>query len=317
MDFIAIDFETATGKHSTPCALGITLVKNSQIVEFKSYLINPECKFSPRNIAVHGIRPEDVVSSPTFADLWPEIRPLFRHYPVVAHNVSFDRSVLESTARRYHLDLPAITYFCTLQLCQENYEMESYKLNDLCSSLGICLETHHHCDCDSAACAQIMLHLITDETTAIHDVTQTGERAVQREHRSAGGFYTRISIEAPDDAPFSAPDTPAHEWKLPQLTYADEYSFSGKNTAITGDIPGFEREQVVAYIADQGGVFKSGISKKVDYLIVGLEDRSLISDKETFKSSKIIKCEQLIADGHPVQFISGLQLSERMKNQKG
>lgn len=317
MDFIAIDFETASGKRSTPCALGITLVKDSQIVECKSYLINPECKFSPHNIAVHGIHPEDVVSSPTFADLWPEIRPLFRHYPVVAHNVSFDRSVLESTARRYHLDLPAITYFCTLQLCQENYEWESYKLNDICSNLGICLETYHHCDCDSAACAQIMLRLLSDETTAIHDVTQTGERIVQRDHRPFGGVYTRISFESPDNTPSSASEVPAHEWKLPQLTYADEYSFSGKSVAITGEIPDYEREQVVAYITAQGGVFKSGVSKKVDYLIVGLEDRSLISDKETFKSSKIIKCEQLILDGCPIQFISGIMLSERMKHLQG
>jgi DNA polymerase-3 subunit epsilon len=57
MNFITIDFETATGDGFSPCEVGLTFVENWEIKETKSWLIKPKCYpyFNPINISIHGI----------------------------------------------------------------------------------------------------------------------------------------------------------------------------------------------------------------------------------------------------------------------
>ncbi len=57
MNFIALDFETATPERNSACELGICIVENAEIVETKSWLIKPPSfpYFNPHNINVHGI----------------------------------------------------------------------------------------------------------------------------------------------------------------------------------------------------------------------------------------------------------------------
>ena len=68
MNFVALDFETATHERNSACELGICVVENSEIVETKTWLIKPPSfpYFNPHNINVHGIYPKDVAHAPTF-----------------------------------------------------------------------------------------------------------------------------------------------------------------------------------------------------------------------------------------------------------
>lgn len=42
INFIAIDFETATGKHTSICEAGICVVRDGKIVETRSWLVRPQ-----------------------------------------------------------------------------------------------------------------------------------------------------------------------------------------------------------------------------------------------------------------------------------
>ena len=42
MDFVAIDFETATSNYTSVCSLGICVVENNKITDRKEILIKPE-----------------------------------------------------------------------------------------------------------------------------------------------------------------------------------------------------------------------------------------------------------------------------------
>ena len=67
INFIAIDFETATAKRSSICEAGICVVKGGKVVETKSWLVRPEDnRYSYWNMQVHGIRPQDTAYAPTF-----------------------------------------------------------------------------------------------------------------------------------------------------------------------------------------------------------------------------------------------------------
>ena len=51
MDFVAIDFETATSNYTSVCSLGICVVENNKITDRKEILIKPEpFEFNDYNI---------------------------------------------------------------------------------------------------------------------------------------------------------------------------------------------------------------------------------------------------------------------------
>lgn len=54
--FVALDFETANGKRTSICSVGMVKVIDSQITETFHTLVNPQDYFSQQNIKVHGIQ---------------------------------------------------------------------------------------------------------------------------------------------------------------------------------------------------------------------------------------------------------------------
>ncbi len=97
VDFTAIDFETANGKRTSACSLGIAAVKDSKIVETRTWIIKPQ----PFEInyfisLINGFTEELLIDKPIFLDCWKEIKPYIVNRLLVAHNTSFDISVLTS-----------------------------------------------------------------------------------------------------------------------------------------------------------------------------------------------------------------------------
>ena len=156
----AIDFETANRSRNSAIALGLATIdaEKGEVIETRSWLIRPpRLVFNPDFIEIHGIRPEDVASQPTFRDLWPEIEPLLDDAWLVAHNASFDRSVLEGTAAHYGIVLPQMHWLCTLKISRERWpDLPRHRLDTVCAHLGIPLN-HHEAASDAEACGKVWL----------------------------------------------------------------------------------------------------------------------------------------------------------------
>lgn len=163
MDFVAIDFETATSKWTSVCSMGICVVENNKVVEVKEILIKPvPFEFNEYNIAIHGITPEMVYREPTFDKYWAEIKPYLDGKLVVAHNASFDVGALTKTLDSFGILPPSFEYLCTVKLSQKAYpELSSHKLNFLGDALGIDFSHHSACD-DAYACAMVLVHILED-----------------------------------------------------------------------------------------------------------------------------------------------------------
>lgn len=98
INFLAIDFETATSSRTSVCEVGICVVRNGEVAETRSWLVRPEDnRYHYRNIQIHGIRPEDTEDAPDFRQVWEEIERTYldEFSTLVAHNVPFDRSCLQ------------------------------------------------------------------------------------------------------------------------------------------------------------------------------------------------------------------------------
>ena len=160
MNFTTIDFETATGKRNSACAIGIVTVKNGKISEkFHSLIRPPGNEYFGMNIAVHGIRPTDTVSAPTFTELYPKIKTRLKNRTLVAHNEVFARSVLQRTMEHYALNYNELglpdRWECTMRIYKAK-GFVPYKLNACCERLGITLQ-HHEALSDAVACAELYL----------------------------------------------------------------------------------------------------------------------------------------------------------------
>ena len=164
-NFIAIDFATATGKRASICEVGICVVRQGEIVETKSWLVQPEDNaYSYWNIQVHGITPDDTANAPWFPTVWEEIERTYldEFNTFVAHNVPFDRSCLEQSAQLYNLYLPALNWECTLQTARRIYDFGCNSLGYLCDQLGIPEGTHHRAGDDAEMCARLYLRELED-----------------------------------------------------------------------------------------------------------------------------------------------------------
>lgn len=161
--FVAIDFETADPKRDSACAIGIVVVDKGEIVGRDYRLIRPpRKKFNPFCVRVHGLHWEDVCDEPSFGDLWPEIEHHFQGADfIVAHNASFDKSVLNTCCKESGWEAPEQPFLCTVQLSRKTWELASNKLPSVCKYLGIQLN-HHHAGSDAEACALIAVHGLRD-----------------------------------------------------------------------------------------------------------------------------------------------------------
>ncbi|GLB47117.1 exonuclease [Philodulcilactobacillus myokoensis] len=159
MNFIAIDFETAARKRASACSLAITVIRKDEIASEFYTLINPEVKFYWRNVKVNGIHEKDVQNAPTFPEIWPMIKSLFQNNMlVIAHNNSFDNSVLRKTLERYQINEPKYLTLDTVKTSRHLFpNLINYKLDTVCRDLNIPLHHHHNALDDSLACANILI----------------------------------------------------------------------------------------------------------------------------------------------------------------
>ncbi|HRH37388.1 MAG TPA: 3'-5' exonuclease, partial [Flavobacteriales bacterium] len=159
MDFLALDFETATPQPDSPCELGIAIVRGGVVREVRNWLIKPKQwpYFSPWNVAVHGIRPGDVASAPNWKGIWDEVRDLLEGSTVVAHNAAFDMGVLRATLASEALAHPSFDYFCSVTMSKLVWPGHaSYGLKAVCDRQGIALR-HHRAGNDAHATAEVVL----------------------------------------------------------------------------------------------------------------------------------------------------------------
>jgi DNA polymerase III epsilon subunit-like protein len=185
--FTVFDVETPNGKNDRICFFGLALIENDEIVQHNSWLIDPECGFSQINTGLHGICSESVKGCPRFIDVWPQLESFFSDRIVVAHNASFDLTVLRKTLAHYNITLPPLRFLDTCSLARNFYpELPNCRLDTVCSSLGFSLK-HHDAGSDALATADIlldMLHRGLDEKE-IHHYSPNNTSLEQRRTRTS------------------------------------------------------------------------------------------------------------------------------------
>jgi DNA polymerase III subunit epsilon len=156
LEFVAIDFETATFAGSSACAVGIVTMNQGAIVdEFYTLIQPPRNEYFYSNIRVHGITPADTENAPTFEELYDEIKRRLLDKKIIAHNEAFDRGVLRKSLEYYQIFEPDLNlqypWECTVKLYRKKKEGKA-NLKACCERHDIVLD-HHNALSDARACA--------------------------------------------------------------------------------------------------------------------------------------------------------------------
>jgi len=156
MNFVALDVETANSDRGSICQIGWVRFRDGEPVDSFTSLVNPESPFLQRNILIHGITPEHVHGSPTFATLFPRlIADLTCDF--IAHHGSFDWQSFAHACLLNNLALPSWLWVDTQEMSEFRWPgWANYKLDSVCGQLGISLQAHHNALHDAEACGGIV-----------------------------------------------------------------------------------------------------------------------------------------------------------------
>ena len=296
MHYYAIDFETANEKRNSACALGIVEMNNNKIVNTWDYLINPEDDFNSFNISIHGIHPEDVESEKNFLELWPQIKEILENNLIIAHNASFDISVLRHVLDKYSIPYPNFTYTCTRMLSKKVWpSLFNYKLKTVANHLNI--QFNHHQACSDATASALIFEEILKVTNTNNLEDLNSLLKVKSGNVNEFG-YKPASIKNPSRINFSQL-TPANDEIDPNSTYYQ------KNICFTGTLSSMSRKEAAQLVVNRGGFFNNGITKKTNYLVMGIQDYSKFANG--IKSSKLIKAEEYISKGQDLEIIDEIE----------
>ena len=182
-DFVAIDFETANGQHSSICSVGLVVVRNGEIVDTYYSLVKP----TPNYYAwfcqeVHGLDRCDTDNAPVFSKVWAEIENLLARdfqdqFPdsdeplcdklsnsviLVAHNARFDQSCLNAAFSTYGIHDRYYTFLDTLAQSRRHFgnALPNHQLQTVAAACGYDLKNHHHALADAEACAWIAREIL-------------------------------------------------------------------------------------------------------------------------------------------------------------
>ena len=161
LNFTAIDFETANGSAASACSVGLVKVRDGRIVDEASWFIRPPLGhdwFTEWNIRIHGIRPVDVATAPSWTEQLPQLTAFAADDHLVAHNAGFDMGVIAAACAATFVETPAFSYACSLLVARKTYNLDSYRLPVAAMAAGFEDFTHHDALDDARASAAIIVH---------------------------------------------------------------------------------------------------------------------------------------------------------------
>lgn len=298
-DFTAIDFETANISMNSACSVGLVAVTDNKIVKKDYYLIKPPNEHFRREYTdIHGLTFDDVKNAPTFDVIYRNIEEYISNSKYVfAHNAQFDMSVLHECLDYYKIPFPEFTYIDTINFSSCVRCGCGNSLNDCAEYFNIQIPHHHNALCDAEVCAKIVIESIKKCTPTLESYLLYFKKVRCKSFSELTSTRTISKQKSERFQNIKISDI------VPTVAHCDGSSvFYKKNCVFTGELESLDRKEAMQKVVDLGGVLKTVVSSKTDYLIVGIQNKRIVG--EDGLSLKEEKAYDLIEKGKDIKIIN-------------
>lgn len=297
MNFVALDFETANHRRESVCEMGIAIVQDGRVKEQKSWLVRPRDNwFNSMNSRIHGIDAQKVAHAPEFDVLWQEAGRYFEDAYVVAHNASFDLSVLRHVLAQYEIPFPQLHYACSLQVARRAWRgFPSYGLSALSERFGISLK-HHAAGSDAEACAYIMLKAMeTHQLSHFEDI----EKAFGIQ---LGKLYAQGYVPSGRMRPQKKRRPSLQSMALDLSRISKAHPLYGKSVVFTGSLRSMSRAEAQKSVIEAGGHAANFVDERTHYLV--LSEKVFLNIGQGIHNNKVQQARKLGSDDKGIKLIS-------------
>ena len=159
----------------------------------------------------------------------------------------------------------------------KRFEKSGYNLANICKEWQYPF-IHHDALEDAKACGFVAITILRENSASITDWLDKNPNFSKKSISTSQRFPTNRSIEGNKQG-----------------------RFFGLNICFTGELS-IKRTEIAEIAAKQGFHVKAGVSKKLNYLVVGTPDLTLLNGYD--KSSKQRKSELLVSEGINIKIIT-------------
>ena len=305
-NFIAIDYETANSSYLSACALGVSVVIEGEVTETFATFVKPPkefAEFDPFNVMIHGIKPADVKGAPLFSDVWERVESFTSKYelPIACHYSGFDIRVTQALLKHYNKQFTVIRFYDTYTIARKLWpQLINHKLDTLAETFGIEL-THHDAASDAETCARIAIRQMHElDKNSLYEVAQN--YGYKLGLLSVDGLKTMSDFKNYEaNSSGSSQGKSSSKGVLPNTEVNAGSDIYGKKIVFTGALTSMDRGQAIQRAVNNGAEVQSGVSKKTDFLVVGVSD--FIDFKSGKKTQKLKDAESLSAAGSGITII--------------
>ena len=144
--------------------IGVARIEGGRVTATYQQLLNPGRPISGGASAVTGITNAMLVGQPTFADVWPTVRPMLTGRVLVGHNVQFDLSFFDGECRKLgetlRGELGEYAVLDTCRLARRQFGRGGNGLQRLTERLEIAVTTAHRALADCLTTAALLDKLL-------------------------------------------------------------------------------------------------------------------------------------------------------------
>lgn len=294
-DYTVIDLETTdrNANKAKIIELSALRVRNDEIVDTFSQLVNPQVKLPKEISELTGITDDMLRDQPTIDKVLGSYFDFIGEDIIIGHNIAaYDTTILCNYGKVFLNRTLKNDIIDTLRMAQGycNLCLDNYKLGTVAAHYGIENKQAHRSLSDCYANFEVYKRLKNDLNVY---------KASKAERHEL--------FENPWKEAFYEPEESQEETKKEFCfmsyvsTLPEDFDINGKNIIMTGDFDRGKRNVLESYLQTKGAIIKKSVNKKLDFLIVG--NRTSLNYKYGNYGTKTENAIKLIDEGFNVKIV--------------
>lgn len=294
-NFILLHCESCNHDMSSVSHIILVPVVNGERQSTKEYILNPET--DNFEWIQSGITQDTVEASPTYAEKWGEIEAEITKYPIiVCSGDGYAMRALNNTLQRLHVGHAPLRYCNAKAIIRKMVDLLFYNFYCLCDMYaGDSIDEQHPLAIAERWC-DLCLHYIENYDAETIDDLLSAEKI------NVGTSSNDEFIPSHIQKDYSKRTRPVFDTAAVEVRADRNNPFFAMAVVFTGKLESMTRAEARTKVITIGGEAPEGLTRDVDYLVVGTQDLRVVG--QSGLSGKMKNAAKYREKGCPIEVIS-------------